>query len=331
MSVFDESTSLAGLPTDQAVSEEKSGWVFVYPGQGSQFIGMGKDFYDTSESFREMFDRAESISGKKLSKLCFSGPISKLSNTDNLQVATTVVNLAITHELFEKTDIRPDVVLGHSVGEYSALHTAGVISFDDAVKATTLRGGLMQREAKAKKGGMLAIKNMSPEDLNQLIEHHFDKNQVVIANDNALSQQVVSANKEDVSKLSSILSDAGVQYVKLPVSGAWHSPLMAGCVEEFAHELAEIQFNVPKIPVVTNLQAQPVEDTTVIRDGLVSHVVEMVRWRESIEYLLAQGYRNFLEVGPKKVLSRLISSINDDRYALNIQNVEAIADIEKVS
>lgn len=329
MSVFDETTSLEGLTTSS--SDEQSGWVFVYPGQGSQFIGMGKDFYEKSESCQKLIDSAAEISGKKLTKLCFSGPISKLSNTDNLQVATTAINLAITQYLFENTDVRPEVVLGHSVGEYSALNTAGVLTFEDTIKATTQRGALMQREAKAHKGAMLAIKAMAPDAIQALINTHFEPNQVVIANDNAISQQVVSASKDDISKLSSVLSEEGVEYVKLPVSGAWHSPMMAGCVEEFSQLLAEVNFSTPDIPVVTNLQADFVNDPTTIREGLVSHVVEMVRWRESIEFLLQKGYRNFLEVGPKKVLSRLISNINDGRFELNIQNIESVADVEKVS
>lgn len=326
MSVVDNKVSLDGSVV--STSEAKEGWVFVYPGQGSQFIGMGKDFYENSETCRNLLDEAESISGKKLTKLCFSGPISKLSNTDNLQVATTAINLAVTNYLFEKTSIRPSVLLGHSVGEYSALHVAGVISFEDVIKATTERGQLMQREAKAHKGGMLAIKNLDPTAVQNLIDENFEKNEVVIANDNALTQQVVSASKENVSKLSAILSDKGVEYVKLPVSGAWHSPLMSGCVEEFSQLLSDITFSEPTTPVVGNLQADYVSDPKAMKESLVSHIVEMVRWRESIEFLLSQGYRNFIEVGPKKVLSRLIGSINNDQFEITVKNVESVADID---
>lgn len=326
MSSFDENTSLEGTTVSNA--EPKDGWVFVYPGQGSQFIGMGKDFYDNSETCKKLIDQAEEISNKKITKLCFGGPISKLSNTDNLQVATTAVNLAATHYLLENTSIKPAVVLGHSVGEYSALYAAGVLSYEDVIKATSERGTLMQREAKAHKGGMLAVKDTARSDLESLLAENFEANEVVVANDNSAKQQVVSASKENVTKLSSVLSEAGIEYVKLPVSGAWHSPLMAGCVEEFAQLLSEIEFKQPTIPVIGNLQATVVTDPTMMKESLVSHVVEMVRWRESIEYLLDQGYRNFIEVGPKKVLSRLIDSINDGQYELNLKNVETIADVE---
>ena len=326
MSSFDENTSLEGTTVSNA--DPKDGWVFVYPGQGSQFIGMGKDFYDNSETCKKLIDQAEAISNKKITKLCFGGPISKLSNTDNLQVATTAVNLATTHYLLENTDIKPAVVLGHSVGEYSALYAAGVLSYEDVIKATSERGTLMQREAKAHKGGMLAVKDTARSDLENLLAENFEANEVVVANDNSAKQQVVSANKENITKLSSVLSEAGIEYVKLPVSGAWHSPLMAGCVEEFAQLLSEIEFKQPTIPVIGNLQATVVTDPATMKESLVSHVVEMVRWRESIEYLLDQGYRNFIEVGPKKVLSRLIDSINDGQYELNLKNVETIADVE---
>lgn len=326
MSSFDENTSLDGSLV--STEESKEGWVFVYPGQGSQFIGMGKDFYDASEQCKQLIDQAEQISQKKLTKFCFNGPISKLSNTDNLQVATTAVNLAITEYLLANTDIKPAVALGHSVGEYSALYAAGVLTYEDVINATSQRGTLMQREAKANKGGMLAVKDTTPEALATILDANFEKNDVVIANDNSPKQQVVSASKDNISKLSAVLSDAGIEYVKLPVSGAWHSPLMAGCVEEFAQTLAGIEFKKPQIPVVGNLQATFVDDPQSMKESLVSHVVEMVRWRESIEFLLAQGYRNFIEVGPKKVLSRLIDSINDGRYELNQKNVETIADVE---
>ncbi len=328
MATFDESTPLVGSPISGG--EEQTGWVFVYPGQGSQFIGMGKDFYEADARCQAIMDEAERISAKKISKLCFNGPISKLSNTDNLQVSTTAVNLAITEYLKNHTDIRPSVVLGHSVGEYSALHVAGVLSFEDTIKATTERGNLMQREAKAHKGAMLAVMDCPPATLSEMIEMHFDKNAVVVANDNSPRQKVISASKDDATKLSALLSDAGINYVKLPVSGAWHSPLMAGCVEEFAQVLSELAFNQPSIPVVGNLQAEFVTDPASIQESLVSHVVEMVRWRESIEFLLSQGYRNFLEVGPKKVLSRLISTINDKRFDLTIKNVESVADVAKL-
>jgi len=327
MATFNESTPLVGTPI---TAEEKSGWVFVYPGQGSQFIGMGKDFYEADEECQALLESAERISSKKISKLCFNGPISKLSNTDNLQVATTAVNLAITHYLKKHTDIRPSVVMGHSVGEYSALHVAGVLSFEDTIKATAERGNLMQREAKAHKGAMLAVMDCPAATLSEIMEMHFDKNAVVIANDNSQRQKVVSASKDDAAKLSALLSDAGINYVKLPVSGAWHSPLMAGCVEEFAQVLSELDFSQPSVPVVGNLQADFVTDPARIQESLVSHVVEMVRWRESIEFLLSQGYRNFLEVGPKKVLSRLISTINDGRFDLTIKNVESVADVAKL-
>ncbi|WP_396588708.1 ACP S-malonyltransferase [Bermanella sp. R86510] len=313
--------------TAQAL-EKKQGWVFVYPGQGSQYIGMAQDIYNAFPPSQNIFSKASEYSGKNIEKLCFNGPISKLSNTDVLQVATTAANLSIDAYLSHKTNIKPDVVLGHSVGEYSALYKAGVISLDDTLKLTAERGRLMQREAKRQKGQMYAIKNTSPEDLKLIINTHFAPNQVVIANDNSPSQQVVSASKEHMAELAKHLSEAAIEYVKLPVSGAWHSPLMQGCTEEYAEFIYGITFTQPAIPLVSNLQAQYVTDPKIIKEDLVSHLIDAVRWRESIKFLLSQGYVNFLEVGPKKVLSRLIDSIAGSGHELNIENVETLSDID---
>lgn len=305
-------------------------WVVMFPGQGSQFVGMGKDFYSQSSLCREIYDLANTIAQKDITKLCFSGPISKLSNTDNLQVAMTATNLAIAHYLFENTNIKPSVVLGHSVGEYSALNIAGSLSLEDSLKAAFERGSLMQREAKLKKGQMYAVKNVQPSQLNSILEQVVDANSVVIANDNSEKQQVISGEKSALSSVVSYLSENNIESVKLPVSGAWHSMLMQGCVEEFHKSLMSVDMQAPAITYINNMTAQPCSNTDEIKEHLVSHITGMVRWRESVENLVAKGHRKFIEVGPKKVLSRLLESIVVDTQDFTIEQVESIQDVERL-
>lgn len=307
-----------------------SDWVVVYPGQGSQYIGMGKDLYDNFSYAKSLFDLAEELCDKKLTKFCFTGPISKLSNTDILQVATTVTNLSVDAFLSKKMSFSPSVVLGHSVGEYSALCKAGVISAQDAIRLTIARGQLMQREAKLHKGQMLAVKNISAKQVQALLDSESNIENVVIANDNAPTQQVISGEKAEINSVMALLSSQGIEYVKLPVSGAWHSPLMRGAVEDFSKIVQSIEFHVPKIPVIGNLKAKPYESVEEIQESLVNHLIDKVRWTESIQYLLDQGYRNFIEVGPKKVLSRLISNIASETEGVIVLNVESINDIESL-
>ena len=188
-------------------------WVVMFPGQGSQFVGMGKDFYSQSQNCRDIYDLVNDIAQKDITKLCFNGPISKLSNTDNLQIAMTATNLAAAHHLFANTGIKPSVVLGHSVGEYSALQIAGCLTVEGALKAAYERGTLMQREAKLKKGQMYAIKNVPPEDLNHLLTQMTDNNAVVIANDNSNRQQVISGEKSAMSGILTYCAENNISIV----------------------------------------------------------------------------------------------------------------------
>jgi len=308
----------------------KDQWVVMFPGQGSQFIGMGKDFYSKSQGAREVYDLANEIAQKDITKLCFKGPISKLSNTDNLQILITATNLVTAQTLFDNTEITPSVVLGHSVGEYSALQVAGSLTTENALKLAFKRGTLMQREAKLEKGQMYAIKNVLPKDLNKILSGLTEKKSIVIANDNSNSQQVISGEKSAMSKVLNYCSENNIEAIKLPVNGAWHSNLMQGCVEEFRHSLMATEMLKPKISYINNLTAQPCSKLTEIQENLVRHITATVRWRESIEGLINQGHRKFIEVGPKKILSRLLESIAGDTEEFTIEQVETIKDIVRL-
>lgn len=306
-------------------------WVVLFPGQGSQFIGMGNAFYSQSQDCREIYDMVNDIAQKDIVKLCFNGPISKLSKTDNLQILMTATNLATAHYLFSSTEIKPSVVLGHSVGEYSALQLAGSLTTQDALKLAFERGTLMQREAKLKKGQMYAIKNLLPEELTNILQRVSSDGDVVIANDNSNSQQVISGEKNAMSLVLRYCSEHNIEAVKLPVSGAWHSMQMQGCVDEFRQSLMAIEMQKPTIRYINNMTSHTCSDVSEIQKNLVAHLTGMVRWRESIEGLINQGHRKFIEVGPKKVLSRLLESIVLDVSEFTIEQVETIQDVERLA
>jgi [acyl-carrier-protein] S-malonyltransferase len=308
----------------------KDRWVVMFPGQGSQFIGMGKDFHSQSQRAREIYELANEIAQKDITKLCFKGPISKLSNTDNLQISITATNLVTAQTLFANTGIKPSVVLGHSVGEYSALQVAGSLTTENALKLAFKRGSLMQREAKLEKGQMYAIKNVLPKDLNKILNSLTEKRSIVIANDNSESQQVISGEKSAMSKVLNHCSENNIEAIKLPVNGAWHSNLMQGCVEEFHQYLMATEMLKPNISYINNLTAQASYNVTEIQENLVTHITAMVRWRESIEGLINQGHRKFIEVGPKKILSRLLESIAGDTEEFTIEQVETIKDVVRL-
>ncbi|MEQ9366467.1 MAG: ACP S-malonyltransferase [Leptospirales bacterium] len=318
-------------PADGHAKNDKT-WVALFPGQGSQAIGMGRDFFDAGGVAREVFEEANEIFGKDLGKLCFRGPISKLSNTDNLQIAITTVNIAIYEELRATGWPAPSAALGHSVGEYSALYAAGVISRSDALRATRERGRLMQREAKLHSGSMYAIKNTPARTIEELIQELGLADDVIIGNDNGPGQQVVSGATEGVRALVNRLMADGVECIKLPVSGAWHSPLMAGASEDFARCLNDVRLSAPKIPVITNLSADFATDPGRIRADMVAHLTGKVRWQDSMRRLLGEEYATTIEIGPGRVLTRLAAKLaQNEGVKLAAVGVESKTDLEQLS
>ncbi|MCR9144052.1 MAG: ACP S-malonyltransferase [bacterium] len=307
-------------------------YVALFPGQGSQAIGMGRDFFDGGGVAREVFEEANEIAGKDISKLSFRGPISKLSNTDNLQIAITTVNIAIYEELRAAGRPAPVLTLGHSVGEYSALYVAGVISRSDALRATRERGLLMQREAKLHAGSMYAIKKTPASQIEALIQECGLAGDVIIGNDNGPGQQVVSGSSDGVRTLINRLMNDGVECVKLAVSGAWHSPLMAGAKEDFANCLKDIAFAAPKIPVITNLSADFATDPDRIRTDLIEHLTGKVLWHDSMRRVIGEGHATTIEIGPGRVLTRLAAKIaRSESAGLAAVGVESKSDLQQLA
>lgn len=301
---------------------------FIFPGQGSQTIGMGLELYREYEIVRELFDMAEEITKINLSALCFNGPIEKLTETINLQPALTAINLAY-FSILEKEGVDFDITAGHSLGEYSALHASGVISKESAFHLVNKRAALMHRESKKHEGAMSAVINLSSETLNNLIrENEGDNPGVCIANHNAKNQIVISGTPSAVKRISKHVKNAGGRAIPLKVSGAWHSHLMKGAEEEFREFLNATEFREPRKPLVFNVSADISDNTETIRENMLNQLCSPVRWVASVDKMTEGGIENFVEIGPGKVLAGLVKKIVPKDRPHKIININCIKNLE---
>ncbi|WP_394994561.1 ACP S-malonyltransferase [Emticicia sp.] len=278
---------------------------YVFPGQGAQFSGMGKNLYDSSDSARQMFDKANEILGFEITKIMFEGTDEALKQTNVTQPAIFLhsVILASTIE-----DFKPDMVAGHSLGEFSALVTAGALSFEDGLKLVSQRADAMQRACEINPSTMAAILNLEDkvvEDICAAID-----GVVVAANYNCPGQLVISGSIEAVTEACEQLKAAGAKRALiLPVGGAFHSPLMEPAREELAQAIANTKFSTPICPIYQNVNAQPSSDVESIKANLIAQLTAPVRWTQSVQNMVADGATKFVECGPGKVLQGLIKKI----------------------
>lgn len=298
-----------------------NGWVFLFPGQGSQYVGMGLEFFDHYSEVRELFSQASDILHQDMMKLCFEGPEEVLVLTENVQPAITVVNLACLavlrlHEIF------PVAAAGHSLGEYSALYAAGVMSLQDVLTLVQMRGRFMQEASEAEPGAMAAIMDLDREKLQDICELCG----VEVANINCPEQVIITGPDEPVHRAMSLSEEAGAKKcLKLNVSGPWHSRCMQSARDRFAPIVARCVFNDPQITVINNVDALPLESAAQVPQKLIDQICSPVLWQQSIEYLTRNGCRHFVEVGPKKVLRNLTRRIDKSIKIMNVEDAASLA------
>ncbi len=285
-----------------------------FPGQGSQAVGMGQDLADAYPEAAEVFRRADEILGVPLSRLCFEGPAEELTDTINAQPAIFTHSAAVLAVLRNrKPDFHPDFVAGHSLGEYSALYAAGVLTFEDALRLVRERGRLMKLAGERQPGGMAAILGLDLETVEQICREVREGTglPIQVANDNCPGQVVISG---DVQALEQAMEKAKAakarRVVRLAVSIAAHSALMATVSEEFARVVRDTPMQPPSVPVVMNATARPATDIEDIRERLIAQLTSPVRWTETVRYMIDQGVDTFYEIGPGDVLTGLVKRID---------------------
>ncbi len=303
---------------------------YVFPGQGSQWVGMGRDLYDGFNSAKAVFNTADEILDFPLSKLCFNGPEEELRQTENAQPAIVTVSLACLSAIGDISSNglpTPAFVAGHSLGEYTALAAAEVLDFATTIHLARERGRLMHQAGLKEPGGMAAIIGLSQASLAEICAETDTR----IANINCPGQLVISGAKSNLSRATALAEAKGAyRTIPLPVSGAFHTPLMQPAVDGMAEILSKISFAKPLIPIIANTTAQPISTAESVKVELLRQLCNGVLWQRSIEYMINKGVTTFVEIGPGKVLSGLIRRINKNVKTLNIGDSEAVKNLEVV-
>lgn len=295
---------------------------FVFPGQGSQYVGMGKDLYEGNPQAQEMFERANAVLGFSLTSLCFSGSEEELKQTRNTQPAIFVHSIVLFSLLKNQSF---DMVAGHSLGEYSALVAAGALSFEDGLRLVRLRGELMQQAGSVHEGTMAAIIGLEADVVTKLCEEASTAGIVQPANFNSPGQIVISGSKSGVRQAMELAKQKGAKMVKeLAVSGAFHSPLMEPAVEEMEKGLASARLCDASVPVYSNVTASPIQSAEEIRRALLLQLTHPVRWEESVRRMITDGATEFVEIGPGKVLQGLLKRIDPN---VAVGGIEKLTDI----
>ena len=291
---------------------------FLFAGQGSQIVGMGRDLCEKYAVARQLFARANEVLGRDLQKICFEGPVDVLTKTDNAQPAIFLTSMACLAVLRERvSDLRFEAAAGLSLGEFTALTAADAISFEDGLRMVQMRGRFMQEACDATHGGMASILGMEEPALAEVC----CETEVDIANLNCPGQIVISGDRDQVNKAVELAKARGAKRaIPLVVAGAYHSRLMKSAQAKVADALAGLPIREPKVPVVSNVTARPATNVAEIQELLVRQVTSSVRWSESMQWLVAQGFTRFIELGPGNVLSGLMKRINKDVEMLNVSD-----------
>ena len=307
---------------------EISKTAYVFPGQGSQSVGMGLDLYRRYSTAREVFDEADATLGFPLSCLCFDGPEEELTRTDNVQPAILVTSIAClraAQQASNKDLPTPYFVAGHSLGEYTALVAANILSLGDAVRLVRERGRLMYKAGQKNAGGMLAIIGLDIDT----VEDVCLCSESTISNINCPGQIIISGATDALANASKLARMKGARrLIPLKVSGAFHSPLMEPIIAEFNEVISNFMFHPPAIPLIANVTAQPLTNVDAIKKELLKQLRHCIQWQPSIEYMTRNGVTSFYEIGPGRVLSGLIKRIDPRAQTFNISGIEDVTQLE---
>ena len=303
----------------------------VFPGQGSQFVGMTKELYSDFNYVKELFQQADDALGFSLSKIILEGPKEKLDETENTQPSIFLASQSIYQIIKKETKVdlsKANFFAGHSLGEYSALAASESLNFDQTIKLLKKRGKAMQSAVPKGEGGMLAVLGIDIEKLNKILEENVSSYKCFIANDNSNGQIVLSGKNKDIERLILDLKKDSIKNIKLPVSAPFHCELMRTATEVMRKEIEITEFKKPNNSIVSNVTSIETRDPLQIKELLIKQIESPVRWRESIIYMVNKGVRKFIEIGPGKVLSGLIKRIDKN---LGITNVNGINDIKNLN
>ena len=303
----------------------------VFPGQGSQKVGMGSDLYNQFESVKQIFKNANDILGYNISDLILNGPQEKLNQTTFTQPAIYLTGYIISEILKKETNFFKNkfcYLAGHSLGEYTALTVAETITLEQGLLLLKRRGEAMQSAVPIGEGGMMAVLGIETEEIKKLISENFENIKCFLANDNSNGQLILSGKNDQLDKFASLLKEKKIKNIKLPVSAPFHCELMNEATTTMKKMINDQKLKDPKFKVVSNVTATAYNSTDEIKQLLIKQIESPVRWRESIEYMISKGTNTFVEIGPGKVLSGLIKRINKEVKVLNIDKLEDIQDIK---
>jgi [acyl-carrier-protein] S-malonyltransferase len=303
---------------------------YVFPGQGSQEVGMGLDIYVHYAIARDVFDQVDKTLGFPLSRLCFEGPEDELTQTVNVQPAIMTVSIAYLKVVQEESGYKfpaPAFAAGHSLGEYTALVATGVLSLADGVRLVRERGRLMHEAGRRKHGGMMALLGMDQGTIEEICLYTGCE----ISNINAPGQIVIAGTEENLAKARRLAQVKGAKrIIPLKVSGAFHSTLMEPAAQGLKDVIAKFNFSRPTVPIVSNVTAEPVTEVEAIKEGLIRQIRHCVQWQQSIENIIAKGATTFFEIGPGEVLTGLIRRISPGVQTFNVGNLQSVREVANI-
>ena len=299
----------------------------IFPGQGSQIVGMGKEFYTKFDTVKKLFNDADEILGFSISNLILEGPKDKLDLTENTQPAIFLVGYSIFQLLKKEFNIdlnKANFFAGHSLGEYTALASANALSFSDTLRILKIRGNVMQSAVPKGEGGMVAVLGSEIEKIEKIIEENKNKYECFIANDNSNGQLVVSGNNNEIEKFILDLKSNSIKNIKLSVSAPFHCKLMKKATDIMGKEIEKLEFKEPKNILISNVTAKEITSSSLLKDLLIKQIESRVRWRESVILMINKGVSQFIEIGPGKVLSSLIKRTDKNIKVSAINHEEDI-------